>query len=68
MPNRDGTGPLGRGTGTGRLGGKCSVGRGYNCPNPGRGRGRRNGSGNGPRGIGGGGIRELNTPEDTSGK
>ncbi|WP_276619661.1 DUF5320 family protein [Syntrophomonas wolfei] len=68
MPNRDGTGPVERGAGTSRLRGRCSVGRGNNCPNPGRGRGRRNGGGNGPRGIRGGEVRELNTPEDLSGK
>ena len=30
MPNFDGTGPLGRGSGTGRLRGKCAAGRGNN--------------------------------------
>lgn len=45
MPNRDGSGPLGQGAGTGRLGGGCAAGRGNNRYNhPGRGLGCKNGS------------------------
>lgn len=64
MPNRDGTGPLGHGAGTGRLRGGCAAGRGNNNNNPRKGRGRI-GDGNGPRGLrGSDGRRGLNSPSD----
>lgn len=63
MPNKDGTGPQGKGAGTGRLKGGCAADRGNNSP--GKGQGRRSGGGNGQKmGTGGGGrgARSINTP------
>lgn len=67
MPNHDGTGPAGQGSGTGRLRGGCAAGRGNNSNNPGRGPGRRNGGGNKLRGTGAGG-RGLNNPNNNTNK
>lgn len=53
MPNRDGTGPVGQGAGTGRLRGWCAVDRNRIINNPRRGTGYRNGGSNGPKGTGG---------------
>ncbi len=65
MPNKDGTGPMGKGSGTGRLRGGCAVGRGNNKNNsPGKGLGRKNvgnsGMQNGGRGRG------LNSPNNAT--
>jgi hypothetical protein len=68
MPNFDGTGPQGRGSGTGRLRGKCAAGRGNNKNFPGRRQGRRNFAGNKVRGTGGGGVRVLNNSDNPSNK
>jgi hypothetical protein len=56
MPNRDGTGPLGKGPATGRLRGDCGGGRGNKANNAGQGQGlgRRNavaGAAGGGRGL-----------------
>ncbi|NLV20738.1 MAG: DUF5320 domain-containing protein [Syntrophomonadaceae bacterium] len=67
MPNRDGTGPMGQGSGTGRLRGGCAVGRGNNKNNPAeKDPGRRNSGNNGPQNGGRG--RGLNNPNNASGK
>lgn len=56
MPNRDGTGPEGKGPKTGRGLGSCGGGRG-----PGRGLGFGKGIGRGyRRGLRGSGIRKSN--------
>ncbi len=46
MPNKDGTGPLGQGPGTGRTRGGCGAGRGNNANNASQGQGRRKAGGN----------------------
>lgn len=68
MPNKDGTGPMSQGPGTGRLRGRCGAGRGNNSNNCGQRQGRRNFGSNGPRGIGGGGVRGLNNSDNPSNK
>lgn len=72
MPNKDGTGPLGQGAGTGRLKGSCAADRGNASNNPGKRQGRRNGGGggNGPRSNGGNGGRGrgLNNPNNPQDK
>jgi len=40
MPNRDGTGPAGKGPGTGRKMGSCGTGGARSTRNQGRGRGQ----------------------------
>ncbi|HPF21777.1 MAG TPA: DUF5320 domain-containing protein [Syntrophomonas sp.] len=67
MPNKDGTGPMGQGAGTGRLKGGCAAGRGNNKNNsPGKGLGRRNSGNNGPQNGGRG--QGANNPNNTSNK
>lgn len=64
MPNRDGTGPLGKGAGTGRLRGGCAAGQVNYGNNPGQGMGRRNGGAKGPGSSGNSGRKGLNRMRD----
>jgi len=68
MPNRDGTGPLGKGSGTGRFRGFCLIDHKNNANNNSNPQERRRAGGKAFGSSGGGRSRGLNSPNNMQNK